>query len=241
MIEPSWIDAMQKEIHEFKRLEVWELVSCPNKVFLIKLKWIYKVKTDEFGEVLKNKARLVAQGFRQEEGINFEESFTPVARIEAIRIFIANAAHKNMMIFQMDVKMSFLNGELKEEKNPSDAIDPDERFHVGGVGVKDGSTRIHACFRDELDNVVVEEYGGLICFLGGNNYSGTKKYWGSNSGDGGNTEDGVKITGGVIGFGGGIARTWSGEAGIKSRKFKEKASSILEVGWLEEDIVLLIT
>ncbi|GKE46879.1 retrovirus-related pol polyprotein from transposon TNT 1-94, partial [Tanacetum coccineum] len=70
---------------------------------------------DEFGRVLKNKARLVAQGFRQEEGINFEESFALVARIEAIRIFIANAAHKNMTIYQMDVKMAFLNGELKEE------------------------------------------------------------------------------------------------------------------------------
>ncbi|GJT03108.1 retrovirus-related pol polyprotein from transposon TNT 1-94 [Tanacetum coccineum] len=73
------------------------------------------VKTDEFGGVLKNKARLFAQGFRQEEGINFDESFTPVARIEAIRIFVANAANKNMTIFQMDVKMTFLNGELKEE------------------------------------------------------------------------------------------------------------------------------
>ncbi|GKE47289.1 retrovirus-related pol polyprotein from transposon TNT 1-94 [Tanacetum coccineum] len=73
MIKPLWIDAMQEEIHEFERLEVWELVSCPDNVFLIKLKWIYKVKTDESGRVLKNKARLVAQGFRQEEGIDFEE------------------------------------------------------------------------------------------------------------------------------------------------------------------------
>ncbi|GKB49839.1 retrovirus-related pol polyprotein from transposon TNT 1-94 [Tanacetum coccineum] len=87
MTEPSWIDAMQEEIHEFKRLEVWELVPCPDNVFLIKLKWIYKVKTDESGGVLKNKARLVAQGFRQEEGIDFEESFALVARIEAIHIF----------------------------------------------------------------------------------------------------------------------------------------------------------
>ncbi|GJV08107.1 retrovirus-related pol polyprotein from transposon TNT 1-94 [Tanacetum coccineum] len=85
MTELSWIDAMQEEIHEFERLHVWELVPCPKKVMLIKLKWIYKVKIDEFGEVLKNKARLVTQGFRQEEGINFEELFAPVARIEAIR------------------------------------------------------------------------------------------------------------------------------------------------------------
>ncbi|GKF93446.1 retrovirus-related pol polyprotein from transposon TNT 1-94, partial [Tanacetum coccineum] len=98
MTEPSWIDAMQAEIHEFERLKVWELVSCPDNVFLIKLKWIYKVKTDKSGGVLKNKARLVAQGFKQEKGIDFEESFAPVARIEAIRIFIANAAHKNMTI-----------------------------------------------------------------------------------------------------------------------------------------------
>ncbi|GKE84507.1 retrovirus-related pol polyprotein from transposon TNT 1-94 [Tanacetum coccineum] len=64
MTESSWIDAMQEEIHEFERLQVWEIVSCPNKVLLIKLKWIYKVKTDEFSGVVKNKARLVAQGFR---------------------------------------------------------------------------------------------------------------------------------------------------------------------------------
>ncbi|GJV35147.1 retrovirus-related pol polyprotein from transposon TNT 1-94 [Tanacetum coccineum] len=73
------------------------------------------VKIDESGRVLKNKARLVAQGFRQEEGIHFEESFAPVARLEAIRIFVANSAHKNMTIYQMDVKTTFLNGELKEE------------------------------------------------------------------------------------------------------------------------------
>nr|GEX15684.1 retrovirus-related Pol polyprotein from transposon TNT 1-94 [Tanacetum cinerariifolium]GEX15690.1 retrovirus-related Pol polyprotein from transposon TNT 1-94 [Tanacetum cinerariifolium]GEX35929.1 retrovirus-related Pol polyprotein from transposon TNT 1-94 [Tanacetum cinerariifolium] len=76
---------------------------------------IYKVKLDEYGDVLKIKVRLVAKGYRQEEGIDFEESFAPVARIEAIRIFIANAASKNMTIYQMDVKTAFLNGELKEE------------------------------------------------------------------------------------------------------------------------------
>ncbi|GJZ41048.1 retrovirus-related pol polyprotein from transposon TNT 1-94 [Tanacetum coccineum] len=115
MTKPSWINAIQEEIHEFERLNVWEFVPCPDKVLLIKLKWIYKVKMDEFGGVLKNKARLVAQGFRQEEGIDFEESFALVARIEAIRIFVANFAYKNMTIYQMDVKTAFLNGELKEE------------------------------------------------------------------------------------------------------------------------------
>ncbi|GJR52249.1 retrovirus-related pol polyprotein from transposon TNT 1-94 [Tanacetum coccineum] len=133
MTEPSWIDAMQEEIHEFERLKVWELVLCPDNVFLIKLKWIYKVKTDESGGVLKNKARLVAQGFRQEEGINFEESFAPVARIEAICIFVANVAHKNMTIYQMDVKTDFLNGELKEEVYVSQLegfVDQDNPSHV---------------------------------------------------------------------------------------------------------------
>ncbi|GKA93025.1 retrovirus-related pol polyprotein from transposon TNT 1-94 [Tanacetum coccineum] len=133
MTEPSWIDAMQEEIHEFERLKVWELVPCPDKVMLTKLKWIYKVKTNEFGWVLKNKARLVAQGFMQEQGINFEELFAPVARIEAIRIFIANAANKNMKIFQMDVKMAFLNGELKEEvyvSQPEGFVDQDNLSHV---------------------------------------------------------------------------------------------------------------
>ncbi|GKB41046.1 retrovirus-related pol polyprotein from transposon TNT 1-94 [Tanacetum coccineum] len=91
------------------------------------------VKTDEFGRVLKNKAHLLAQGFRQEEGIDFEESFASVARIEAIRIFVANAANKNMLIFQIDVKTDFLNGELKEEvyvSQPEGFVDQDNPSHV---------------------------------------------------------------------------------------------------------------
>ncbi|GKD06725.1 retrovirus-related pol polyprotein from transposon TNT 1-94 [Tanacetum coccineum] len=82
---------------------------------IISLKWIFKVILDEYGGVLKNKARLVTKGYRQEEGIDFEESFAPVARVEAIRIFLAYAAHNNMVVFQMDVKTTFLNGILKEE------------------------------------------------------------------------------------------------------------------------------
>nr|GEY82326.1 retrovirus-related Pol polyprotein from transposon TNT 1-94 [Tanacetum cinerariifolium] len=124
---------MQDEIHEFDRLQVWELVPQPNSVMIIALKWIYKVKLDEYGDVLKNKARLVAKGYRQEEGIDFEESFAPVARIEAIRIFIANAESRNMNVYQMDVKTAFLNGELKEEvyvSQPEGFVDPDHLTHV---------------------------------------------------------------------------------------------------------------
>nr|GEX47263.1 integrase, catalytic region, zinc finger, CCHC-type, peptidase aspartic, catalytic [Tanacetum cinerariifolium] len=105
-----WIEAMQEELNEFERLEVWELVPRPDKVMVITLKWIYKVKLDELEGILKNKARLVVCGYRQEEGINFEESFAPVARLEAIRIFLAYAAHKIMVVYQMDVKTAFFNG-----------------------------------------------------------------------------------------------------------------------------------
>nr|GFB91972.1 retrovirus-related Pol polyprotein from transposon TNT 1-94 [Tanacetum cinerariifolium] len=115
LTQAYWIEAMQEELNEFERLEVWELVPRPDKVMVITLKWIYKVKLDELGGILKNKACLVARGYRQEEGIDFEESFAPVARLEAIRIFLAYAAHKNMVVYQMDVKTAFLNGNLQEE------------------------------------------------------------------------------------------------------------------------------
>lgn len=90
-----WFNAMQEEIHEFDRLEVWELVPPPDCAMIIALKWIFKVKLDDHGDVLKNKAWLVAKGYSQEEGIDFEESFAPVAHIEAIRIFLANTASQN--------------------------------------------------------------------------------------------------------------------------------------------------
>ncbi|GKC76898.1 retrovirus-related pol polyprotein from transposon TNT 1-94 [Tanacetum coccineum] len=124
---------MQEEIYEFDRLQVWELVTKPDHVMIIALKWIYKVKLDEYGDVLKNKARLVAKGYHQEEGINFEESFAPVARIEAIKNFIANATSKNMTIYQMDVKTAFLNDDLKEEvyiNQPEGFVDPDHPTHI---------------------------------------------------------------------------------------------------------------
>nr|GEU52846.1 retrovirus-related Pol polyprotein from transposon TNT 1-94 [Tanacetum cinerariifolium] len=115
--QSCWIEVMQEELNEFERLEVWELVPRPGKVMLITLKWIYKVKLDELGGILKNKARLVAHGYHQEEGIDFEESFALVARLEAIRIFLAYAAPKNMVVYQMDVKTAFLNG-LQISRSP---------------------------------------------------------------------------------------------------------------------------
>ncbi|GKE24782.1 putative ribonuclease H-like domain-containing protein, partial [Tanacetum coccineum] len=116
LTQSCWIEAMQEELNEFERLEVWELVPRPDKVMVITLKWIYKVKLDELGGILKNKARLVARGYRQKEGIYFEESFALVARLEAIRIFLAFAAHMNVVVYQMDIKTAFLIGNLREEK-----------------------------------------------------------------------------------------------------------------------------
>ncbi|GJU51659.1 retrovirus-related pol polyprotein from transposon TNT 1-94, partial [Tanacetum coccineum] len=126
--ESCWIEAIQEELNEFERLEVWDLLPRPDCVMIINLKWVFKVKLDELGGVLKNKARLVARGYRQEERIDFEEFFVPVARLDAIRIFIAYATYINMIIYQMDVKMTFLNGILREKvyvSQPDGFVDQD--------------------------------------------------------------------------------------------------------------------
>ncbi|GJW41101.1 retrovirus-related pol polyprotein from transposon TNT 1-94 [Tanacetum coccineum] len=133
LTQACWIKAMQEELNEFEHFKVWELVPRPNKVMVITLKWIYKVKLDELGGILKNKACLVARGYRQEEGIDFEESFAPVARLDSIQIFLAYAAHMNMIVYQMDVKMSFLNGILRKEvyvSQPDGFVDQDNPNHV---------------------------------------------------------------------------------------------------------------
>ncbi|GJX57951.1 retrovirus-related pol polyprotein from transposon TNT 1-94 [Tanacetum coccineum] len=115
MLDHSWIESMQDELNQFKRLYVWELVECPIGRNIIAVKWLWKNKTDAENTVIRNKSRLVSKGYGKEEGINFEESFAPVTRLEAVRIFVAYAAHKNFPIYQMDVKTAFLNGPLKEE------------------------------------------------------------------------------------------------------------------------------
>ncbi|GJU94062.1 retrovirus-related pol polyprotein from transposon TNT 1-94 [Tanacetum coccineum] len=133
LTQSCWIKLMQEELNEFERLEVWELVPRPDKVMVITLKWIYKVKLDELGSILKNKAQLVDRGYCQEEGIDFEESFAPVARLKAIRIFLMFAAHMNMVVYQMDVKTVFLNGNLQEEvyvSQPNGFVDPNNPNQV---------------------------------------------------------------------------------------------------------------
>nr|GFA87350.1 retrovirus-related Pol polyprotein from transposon TNT 1-94 [Tanacetum cinerariifolium] len=115
MDDSAWIESMQEELYQFDRLDVWELVDRPLCTNVINLKWLWKNKRDEENTVIRNKSRLVAKGYAQKKGVDFEESFAPVARLKAIRLFIAYAAHKSFIVYQMDVKTAFLYGPLKEE------------------------------------------------------------------------------------------------------------------------------
>nr|GEU84872.1 Gag-Pol polyprotein [Tanacetum cinerariifolium] len=143
VIEDCWFEAMQEEIHEFDRLQIWELVPPLDCAMVIALKWIYKVKLNEYGAVLKNKARL-----------------------EAIRIFIANVASKNMIVYQMDVKTAFLKGELKEEvyvSQPKGFVDPDHPHHVYRLkkalhSLKQAPRAWHHFIREQVEKGVVELY-----------------------------------------------------------------------------------
>ncbi|GJS71671.1 putative ribonuclease H-like domain-containing protein [Tanacetum coccineum] len=126
--DPSWIEAMQDELLQFKLQKVWTLVDLPNGKRPIGTKWVFRNKKDERGIVIKNKARLVAQGYTQEEGIDYDEVFAPVARIEAIRLFLAYASFKDFVVYQMDVKSAFLYGKIEEEVyvcQPPGFEDPD--------------------------------------------------------------------------------------------------------------------
>ena len=107
LLDADWVLAMQEELNQFKRNKVWKLVPKPKNRTIIGTKWVFRNKMDEAGIVTRNKARLVAKGYSQEEGIDFDETFAPVARLEAIRIFLAYAAHANFKVYQMDVKSAF--------------------------------------------------------------------------------------------------------------------------------------
>nr|GEU63286.1 copia protein [Tanacetum cinerariifolium] len=113
--DPSWVKAMQEELLQFKIYNVWVLVDCPKGVRPIGTKWVLKNKKDEKGIVIRNKARLLAQGYTQEEGIDYEEVFAPVARIGAIRLFLAYASFIGFIVYQMDVKSAFLYDTINEE------------------------------------------------------------------------------------------------------------------------------
>ncbi|GJX91506.1 retrovirus-related pol polyprotein from transposon TNT 1-94 [Tanacetum coccineum] len=161
MADSAWIEAMQGELHQFDRLQIWELVNKPFGETIIKLKWLWKNKKDEDQTVIRNKARLVAKGYVQEEGIDFEESFAPVAHLEAVRIFIAYAAHKSFLIYQMDMKTTFLNGPLKEEVYVAQSdgfVDPDHpkkvyRLRKALYGLKQAPRASY----DELSNFLMSK------------------------------------------------------------------------------------
>jgi hypothetical protein len=106
--------AMQEELNNFTRNDVWELVERPNDYNVIGTKWVFKNKQDQDGIVVRNKARLVAQGYTQVEGLDYDETYAPVARLEAIRILLAYACAHNIKLYQMDVKSAFLNGIINE-------------------------------------------------------------------------------------------------------------------------------
>ncbi|GKC70240.1 retrovirus-related pol polyprotein from transposon TNT 1-94 [Tanacetum coccineum] len=126
------IESMQDELNQFKQLDVWELVSLLVGRHAIKVKWLWKNKTDAKNMVIQNKSCLIAKGYSQQEGIYFEESFAPLAHLEAVCMFVAYATHKNFTIYHMDVKTAFLNGPLKEEvflSQPDGFVEPDFPNH----------------------------------------------------------------------------------------------------------------
>nr|GEU70221.1 retrovirus-related Pol polyprotein from transposon TNT 1-94 [Tanacetum cinerariifolium] len=133
MTNPAWIESMQEELLYFKRLDVWVLVPAPDNISPLTLKCLFKNKHDEEQTIIRNKSRLVVRGYRQGERIDFEESFTPIAKMEAIRIFLAYAIHKSFSVFQMDIKTAFFHGSLKEDVyvyQPEGSIDADHPSHV---------------------------------------------------------------------------------------------------------------
>ncbi|GKV17686.1 hypothetical protein SLEP1_g28155 [Rubroshorea leprosula] len=131
--DPNWMMAMQEELAQFERNKVWNLVSRPKDHPIIGTKWVFRNKLDENGIVVRNKARLVAKGYCQEEGNDFDETFAPVARLEAIRMLLAVACFKGFTLYQMDVKSAFLNGYIQEEvyvEQPLSFEDPSSPNHV---------------------------------------------------------------------------------------------------------------
>ncbi|GJY57932.1 retrovirus-related pol polyprotein from transposon TNT 1-94 [Tanacetum coccineum] len=113
--DESWVIAMQEELNQFVSNDVWELVPNPMDMTIIGTKWVFRNKLDKNGVVSRNKARLVAQGYNQQEGIDYDETYAPVARLESIRILLAYACALDFKLFQMDVKSAFLNGFINEE------------------------------------------------------------------------------------------------------------------------------
>jgi hypothetical protein len=155
--DPVWVLAMQEELNNFKRNEVWSLVPRP-KQNIVWTKWVFRNKKEEHRVVTRNKARLVAKGYAQVAGLDFEETFAPVARLESIRILLAYVAHHSFRLFQMDVKSAFLNGPIKEEvyvEQPpgfEDDMYPDHVYKLSKAlyGLKQAPRAWYECLTDFL-------------------------------------------------------------------------------------------
>jgi hypothetical protein len=155
--DPDWVVAMQEELNNFMRNEVWHLVPRPNQN-VVGNKWVFYNNQDKHGVVTRNKARLVAKGYSQVEGLDFDEIYAPVARLESIRILLAYATYHGFKLYQMDVKSAFLNGPIKEEvyvEQPSVFKDSEYPTHVYKLskalyGLKQAPRAWYECLRDFL-------------------------------------------------------------------------------------------
>jgi hypothetical protein len=155
--DEDWVMAMQEELNNFERNQVWTLVERP-KINVIGTKWVFRKKQDENGVVTRNKARLVAQGFTQVEGMDFEETYALVARLEAIRMLLAFAVHYDFKLYQMDVKSAFLNGPIQElfyVEQPPGFEDPKFPNHVYKLqktlyGLKQAPRAWYECLKEFL-------------------------------------------------------------------------------------------
>lgn len=154
----SWRHAMMEEMESITHNKTWVLVDPPPSHRPIGLKWVYKVKQDERGVIVKYKARLIAKGYIQQAGIDFEEVFAPVARMESVRLLLAVAAHAGWGVHHMDVKSAFLNGELAEEvyvqQPPGFSVEGQEhkvyRLHKALYGLRQAPTAWNAKLDDSL-------------------------------------------------------------------------------------------
>jgi hypothetical protein len=141
--DPDWVVAMQEELNNFTRNEVWHLVPRPNQN-VVGTKWVFRNKQDEHGVVTRNKARLVAKGYSQVEGLDFDETYAPVARLESIRILLAYATYHGFKLYQMNVKSVFLNGRIKEEvyvEQPVTSRDPQTPRDATGLHYQQPNTK----------------------------------------------------------------------------------------------------
>ncbi|GJU99273.1 retrovirus-related pol polyprotein from transposon TNT 1-94 [Tanacetum coccineum] len=162
--DESWVEAMQEELLQFKLLNVWTLVDLPHGKKAIGTKWVFRNKRDQRGIVVRNKARLVAQGYRQEEGVDYDEVFAPVARIEAIRLFLAFASFMGFTVYQMDVKSAFLYGTIiKKQKGDILLLQVYVNDIIFGSTNKELCTGFEKLMKDKFQ---MSSMGELTFFLG---------------------------------------------------------------------------